>query len=100
MTNMKMDPYVQGGIYGDLPDLTHVLKYFNPIDVKQIEHILPKMCAILTYSECLYIINSDNVQAVLENNKFQPTQKEFGMDLQVPVFLTPGEIVKIPAKVK
>ena len=34
MLNMKMDPYVQGGVYGDLPDLTHVLKHFDPIDVK------------------------------------------------------------------
>ena len=32
--NMKMDPYVQGGIYGDLPELTPVLEHFDPIDVK------------------------------------------------------------------
>ena len=81
MLNMKMDPYVKDGIYGDLPDLAHVLKHFDPIDVKQIEHVLPKMCAILTKSGRLYIINSDNIQSVLEKEEFQPSEKQFGVDL-------------------
>ena len=58
------------------------------------------MCAILTKSEHLYIINSDNIQPVLEKKDFQSSEKQFGMNLQTPVFLTPGEVVMIPLKVK
>ena len=61
---------------------------------------MPKMVVILTHSERLFVVNSDNLQTVLETKSFEPTQKNFGLDLQSPVFLTPGEIVEIPARVK
>ena len=51
------------------------------------------MSAILTKAGHLFITNSDNMDAVIQKQSFDPVEKDFGADLQKPVSLVPGEVV-------